>query len=127
MTGIGGVFFRSADVAATTEWYETMLGIQLQEMEGEGSAHVLPYDATGEVPGYAVWSVFEEEHPHLSPSSVDFMINYRVDDLEALLSKLEAAGVEVVGGPGEWFNGKFAWVLDPDGRKIELWEPAEGH
>ena len=126
---MGGVFFRSADPAKTVAWYERHLGIQQREYEGQGSAHVLEYDPTGEseVSGYTVWSVFHEDDAYFDPTTQPFMINYRVDDLDALLERLRADGVEIHAGPDEWFNGRFAWIHDVDGRKIELWEPSEGH
>lgn len=129
VTGVGGVFLRSGDPAATVEWYEEMLGIRKRTLEGIGSAHVLLYDASGEsdCPGYTVWSVFHEDDPYLDPTSQPFMINFRVDDMDALLAHLKANGIEPHAGPDEWFNGRFAWIHDHEGRKIELWEPAEGH
>ena len=70
-----------------------------------------------------VWSLADKDSQWFSPSDSAFMINYRVDDLDALLAQLRAAGVEPVGGPESHENGKFAWIMDPDGNKVELWEP----
>ena len=80
-------------------------------------------DDTAEDRGLTVWHVAEKDSQWFSPGSAPFMINYRVDDLDGMLAQLRAAGVEIVGGPESHENGKFAWILDPDGNKVELWEP----
>jgi predicted enzyme related to lactoylglutathione lyase len=76
--------------------------------------------------GQTVWHVAERDSKWFSPSTSSFMINYRVDDLTALLAQLRGNGVEILKGPESEENGKFAWVMDPDGNKIELWEPTMG-
>ena len=73
--------------------------------------------------GLTVWALADKDSQWFSPSDSAFMINYRVDDLDALLAQLRAANIEVVGGPESHENGKFAWIMDPDGNKVELWEP----
>jgi predicted enzyme related to lactoylglutathione lyase len=122
VTGLGGVFFRSADPQALKEWYREQLGI---ESESWGFAFRWREREDPEQQGYTVWSPFSEGTEYFAPSTKQFMVNYRVDDLDALLPRLAAAGVEIVGDVQEAENGKFAWVLDPEGNKLELWEPVE--
>jgi predicted enzyme related to lactoylglutathione lyase len=121
VTGIGGVFFKSrGDNAALAAWYRDNLGLALEDF---GGAILRWPDDTAEDRGLTVWHVAEKDSQWFSPSSAPFMINYRVDDLDGMLAQLRAAGVEIVGGPESHENGKFAWILDPDGNKVELWEP----
>jgi predicted enzyme related to lactoylglutathione lyase len=121
VTGIGGVFFKTkGDPAALSAWYEKHLGMPMQSFGGA----VLEWpDDRAEDKGLTVWTVAAQESQWFSPSDSSFMINYRVDNLDEMLAQLRTAGVEVVGGPEAAENGKFAWVLDPDGNKVELWEP----
>ena len=121
VTGIGGVFFKSkSDHKALAAWYQKHLGLAL---ESWGGAVLKWPDDTAEDKGLTVWHVAEKESKWFSPSDSAFMINYRVDDLVELIAKLRAEGVEVVSGPESHENGKFAWIMDPDGNKVELWEP----
>jgi predicted enzyme related to lactoylglutathione lyase len=121
VTGIGGVFFKSrGDGAALAAWYQKHLGMPL---EAFGAAILRWPDDTAEDRGLTVWSVAGSESKWFSPSDSSFMINYRVDDLGALLEQLRADGVAIVQGPESAENGKFAWIMDPDGNKVELWEP----
>ena len=121
VTGIGGVFFKSrGDNAALAAWYRDNLGLALEDF---GGAILRWPDDTAEDRGLTVWHVAEKDSQWFSPSGAPFMINYRVDDLDGMLAQLRAAGVEIVGGPESHENGKFAWILDPDGNKVELWEP----
>lgn len=117
VTGIGGVFFKSKDPEGLAAWYQKHLDIEMQF--GTGTT----FSWGGEVKGSTVWSIFKEETKYLDPSQSRFMINYRVEDLTTLLDVLREEGVEVVGGIQEEEYGKFGWILDPDGNKIELWEP----
>ena len=120
-TGIGGVFFRSDDPARTLEWYRTHLGIASRDFPGfafQWSEKDQPSET-----GYTVWSVFPDSTDYFSPSEQSFMVNFRVADLESLIAALKEEGVEVVGEIQQHPNGKFAWILDPEGRKVELWEP----
>ena len=80
-------------------------------------------DDTADDKGLTVWTVADKDSQWFRPSDSVFMINYRVDDLDALLAQLRAAGIEIVGGPDAHENGKFAWIMDPDGNKVELWQP----
>lgn len=121
VTGIGGVFFKSRnDNAALAAWYQQHLGLPL---EGFGGAVLRWPDDKAEDGGLTVWHVAEKGSQWFSPSDSPFMINYRVDDLDGLIAQLRAGGVEIVGGPESHENGKFAWVMDPEGNKVELWEP----
>jgi predicted enzyme related to lactoylglutathione lyase len=124
VTGIGGVFFKSAkDNKALAEWYRDRLGISLEDWGGA----ILRWTDDAVVDGgMTVWTTAAPESKWFAPSESSFMINYRVDDLDGLLSQLKEAGVEIVGGPDTDFNGKFAWIMDPDGNKVELWEPKAG-
>ena len=124
VTGIGGVFFKSTgDKAALAAWYQKHLGMPLSEW---GGAVLRWPDDTAEDRGLTVWHVAANDTKWFSPSESAFMINYRVDDLGALLEQLRADGVEIIQGPESHENGKFAWIMDPDGNKVELWEPKPG-
>jgi predicted enzyme related to lactoylglutathione lyase len=121
ITGIGGVFFKStSDNAGLAAWYERNLGLKLEEF---GGAVLRWPDDKADDGGLTVWHVAGRDSKWFSPSSSSFMINYRVDDLDEMLDQLRSAGVEIVGGPESHQNGKFAWIMDPDGNKVELWEP----
>jgi predicted enzyme related to lactoylglutathione lyase len=121
VTGVGGVFFKSkGDRAALAEWYRTHLGLTLEDF---GGVIFRWPDDPQEDKGVTVWAVAGATSKWFSPSEASFMINYRVDDLDALIDELRGKGVEIVGGPESHENGKFAWILDPDGNKLELWQP----
>lgn len=121
ITGIGGVFFKSRDDrAALAAWYQEHLGISLESFGGA----VLKWpDDKAEDKGLTVWHIAEKESQWFSPSDSPFMINYRVGDLGELIAQLRAGGVEIIQGPESHENGKFAWIMDPEGNKVELWEP----
>ena len=121
VTGIGGVFFKSrSEATRLAAWYQTHLGIPL---EGFGGAILKWPDDTAEDGGMTVWHVADPESEWFGPSDSSFMINYRVDDLDAMIAQLRADGVDLVAAPESHENGKFAWIMDPDGNKVELWEP----
>ena len=120
VTGIGGIFFKARDPRALSAWYEQHLGMKLEPWGG--AILRWPQDTASDR-GVTVWSLAAADTKWFAPSEASFMVNYRVDDLAALLAQLAAAGVAPVKGPDTEPNGKFAWVLDPDGNKIELWEP----
>jgi predicted enzyme related to lactoylglutathione lyase len=121
ITGIGGVFFKSRnDRAVLTAWYQKHLGLVLESF---GGAILRWPDDKAEDKGLTVWHVADKESKWFSPSDSPFMINYRVDNLDEMIAQLRADGVEVVGGPESHENGKFAWIMDPEGNKVELWEP----
>jgi len=115
------VFFKStSDHNRLAAWYRDNLGLAL---EAWGGAILRWPEDQAEDRGLTVWHVAERESKWFSPSTSSFMINYRVDDLTALLAQLERNGVEIIKGPDSEENGKFAWIMDPDGNKVELWEP----
>ena len=121
VTGIGGVFLKcKGDSAALAAWYRKHLGMPLETW---GGAVLRWPDDTADDKGLTVWSLADQDSQWFSPSDSAFMINYRVDDLDALLAQLRAEGVDVVAGLESHENGKFAWIMDPDGNKVELWEP----
>jgi catechol 2,3-dioxygenase-like lactoylglutathione lyase family enzyme len=117
ITGLGGIFFRSSDVQKLCAWYRDVLGLPLEEWGGA----VLPLNP--EHGHYQVWSVFPDNTTYLGPSTASFMVNFRVDDLASFLEVLKGRGAELIGEPQKNEHGSFAWVLDPDGNKIELWQP----
>lgn len=121
VTGVGGVFFKCKGYRASlAAWYAKHLGMTLESF---GGAILKWPDDKADDGGLTVWHVADPGSKWFSPSESSFMINYRVDNLDELLAQLRAAGVDAVGGPESHENGKFAWIMDPDGNKIELWEP----
>ena len=121
VTGIGGVFFKSTgDNKALAEWYRKHLGIALADF---GGAVLRWPDDTADDRGLTVWHVAGKDSTWFSPSTSSFMINYRVDNLGEMLDQLRADGVAIIQGPESHENGKFAWIMDPDDNKVELWEP----
>jgi len=117
--GIGGIFFKSANQKQTQEWYAKQLGLvdgghgamlPWREKDNPASEHV------------TVWNVFPGNTTYVEPSSASFMLNYIVDDMDALLDRMAKDGVRIVKREDASY-GRFAWILDPDGNKIELWQP----
>ena len=122
VTGIGGVFFKAGgDREAVVAWYRKYLGMEAESWGG--TILKWPQDQAGDG-GLTVWHVAAPDSEWFSPSSAAFMINYRVDDLAGILAGFEADGVAIHKGPETHENGTFAWVIDPDGNKVELWQPA---
>jgi predicted enzyme related to lactoylglutathione lyase len=123
VTGIGGIFIKARDPAALREWYRKHLGLDVTEW---GGVVFRWNDDNPAAVGTTVWSLFDAESTYFAPSAAPFMVNYRVDDLHALLAALREEGCTVVDEPQESEYGKFGWVVDPEGNKIELWQPPEG-
>lgn len=121
VTGIGGVFFRSTDPAETRNWYRTHLGIDAADWGG--FAFRWQEQDQPEETGYTVWGVFSDTTEYFGPGDQSYMLNYRVADLTGLIDALRQEGVEIAGEIEQHPNGKFAWIVDPEGRRIELWEP----
>ena len=123
ITGLGGPFIKATDPQALADWYQEKLGIQFN-----GSTYVvMPFAPAGEEPkGFNIFSFFKSDNDYFSPSSKGTMVNFRVEDLEGLLNDLKAKGVTVVGEMMAEEYGKFGWIMDPDGNKLELWEPPVG-
>lgn len=124
VTGIGGIFFKSKDPAALSAWYNAHLGIDVEEWGGAVFRWKGPDNPEGA--GTTTWSPFAADTTYFAPGTAGFMINYRVEDLHALLAMLRAEGVQVDDKVEESEYGKFGWVLDPEGNKIELWQPPDG-
>lgn len=113
ITGIGGVFFRAREREQLSAWYHDVLGLPVT-------------DATTAKMGTTVWAAFDEETGYFGPSRQDYMVNYRVDDIEAALRRLREAGASVSTEIDEDDYGHFAWGVDPEGNRFELWQPAPG-
>jgi len=123
VTGIGGVFFKAKDAPALRAWYQRHLGIDVQSWGGTAFTWTDSDDKpTG---GMTVWSVAPETSKQFAPSAAAFMINYRVDDLHALVATLKGEGCDVL-DVQDSDDGKFAWLVDPEGNKVELWQPPAG-
>ncbi len=118
ITGVGGIFVKSKNPKALALWYRDVLGVPIESWGGA----MLRYDAPGHPP-MVVWNAFPETTDEIAPSKREFMINFAVDDLDAYLTRLKAKGVTVLKQDDADPNGKFASILDPDGTKIELWQP----
>ena len=121
VTGIGGVFFKTkSDPKVLAAWYEKHLGMRLEDFGG--AILCWPADLADDK-GLTVWHLASSDSKWFAPSESSFMINYRVDDMEELLAQLRENGIDILQGPESHENGKFAWIMDPDGNKVELWEP----
>ena len=124
VTGIGGIFFKAKDPKKLAKWYAKHLGV---EIEGETMSTFLWKDgATKPKPGSTIWAVFPKTTKYFKPSKSPFMINYRVHDLKALLKQLRKERVLIDEKTDQNEYGSFAWVTDPEGNRIELWEPPAG-
>ena len=117
ITGMGGVFVTSRDPKALATWYRDVLGIPVESWGGAA----LRYDAPGHPP-VIVWNALPEKSTYVAPSNQPFMIDFAVDDLDAFVARLKAKGVPILKRDDSDPSGKFAWILDPDGTKIELWQ-----
>ena len=124
VTGIGGIFIKSSDPQRLREWYRKHLGIDFEEWGGYAFRWKSSDNVTGV--GTTVWTIFDAASSYFAPSNAPFMVNYRVADLRALVETLRAEGCQVMDKIDESEYGKFGWVVDPDGNKLELWEPPEG-
>lgn len=123
VTGIGGIFFKARDPKALGEWYRTHLGLDVAEWGGVAFRWAEdPQAGTGTT----IWSPFSADTGYFAPSDAPFMVNFRVADLHALLAALRAEGCQVMDKVEESEYGKFGWVVDPEGNKLELWEPPAG-
>ena len=121
--GVGGVFFRSPDPARLAKWYGETLGLVT---EAWGSTHGTSFSPDG-MPdnAFTVWSTFAADTEYFGDPQQAFMINLVVDDLDAALANVKAAGGEVIPEKEEHDFGRFGWIIDPDGNRVELWEPPE--
>ena len=118
ITGVGGIFFKSKDPKALVAWYRDVLGVPMQPWGGA----MLGYDAPDHPP-FVVVTAFSASTDYMKPSDREFMLNFAVDDLDAFIARLKTKGVAILKREDNDPTGRFAWILDPDGTKIELWEP----
>jgi predicted enzyme related to lactoylglutathione lyase len=124
VTGIGGIFFKAKDPKALGEWYRQHLGIEVEAWGGAAFRWAGEGNPGGV--GTTIWNPFKEDTSYFAPGTASFMINYRVDDLHAVIAALRAEGCQVEDKIDESEYGKFGWVVDPEGNKIELWQPPAG-
>ena len=122
VTGIGGIFFLSKNPKETTEWCGKNLGLAIDEY---GSPFEFRNANRPDEINYLRWCLFEEKTGYFAPSEKEFMINYRVQNIEGLVKKLSENGVTIVDSIAEFDYGKFVHIMDPEGNKIELWEPID--
>jgi len=122
--GIGGVFIKAKDPAALRDWYSKHLGIKSESWGGTVFQWRSADNPDGV--GTTVWSVFDADSKYFAPSTSPFMINYRVADLRGVLALLRSEGCDVDAKVHESEFGKFGWVMDPEGNRVELWEPPPG-
>lgn len=124
VTGIGGIFFHAKDPVALRAWYKEHLGIDVQEWGGAAFSWT---DAAGNpTTGTTVWTIFPADSQMFAPSKSTLMVNYRVEDLAAVLKALRDEGCNVLDKTDDSEYGKFGWVMDPEGNKVELWQPPPG-
>ncbi len=122
VTGIGGIFFKSKDPKTVREWYGKNLGLAIDDY---GSPFEFRNANRPDEINYLRWSPFDQNTDYFSPSGKDFMINYRVQNIEGLVRKLKENGVTIIDEVTEYEYGKFVHIMDPEGNKIELWEPVD--
>ncbi len=118
VVGIGGIFFKACDPESLRAWYKAHLGIDVQDWGGTAFAWNRP-------DGMTVWSIFPESSENFAPGKASFMVNYVVEDLHSVLAALRSEGCEVDSKVEDSEYGKFGWVMDPEGNRIELWQPPE--
>jgi predicted enzyme related to lactoylglutathione lyase len=121
--GVGGIFFKAKDPKALYEWYREHLGI---ESAPDGTGAMWRDADHPEIPGCNVWAIFPQTTKYFEPSQSPFMINFRVDNLDELLTALREEGVQVDDKVERHEYGNFGWIMDPEGNRVELWEPPKG-
>ena len=122
ITGFGGIFFKAEKPEELKQWYQENLGLPCDTY---GHTFAWRHEDNPDRKGYTQWSVFEKDSEYMNPSKRDFMMNFQVENLDELLDELRSKGMQIVGEPETFDYGKFAWVMDPEGNKIELWEPVD--
>lgn len=121
--GLGGLFLRAKDTKALSKWYDDHLGTNFGEHGYQ--SYMGANQNSDEPPGHTVFSFFKEDSKYFDPSTKQFMINFRVKNLDAMLAQLRTKGVQVMEKTETYDYGKFGWCVDPEGNKIELWEPID--
>jgi len=122
VTGLGGIFFKADDPDLLKKWYTENLGLPCDQ-----HGHLFSWrklENPDEI-GYTQFSIFDKKTDYLNPAKKEFMINFRVENLEELIDQLKENGMQVIGEIESYEYGKFGWVMDPEGNKIELWEPVD--
>lgn len=117
VTGLGGIFFKARDPAALGAWYAKHLGLDVDEWGG------VRFEEDASRAGYTLWSPFAADTSYFAPSTQPYMVNFRVDDLDVLLAQLRADGVTLDERVEESEFGRFGWIMDPEGTRVELWQP----
>ena len=125
ITGIGGIFIKANDPAKLAAWYKKHLGLEVEDFGGVTFRNNETASEGPKRQSYTLWSPFPAETDYFAPSEKPFMINFRVADLDALLEKLRQEGVKVDERTDKSEFGYFGWLMDPEGNRIELWEPPE--
>jgi predicted enzyme related to lactoylglutathione lyase len=116
--GLGGIFFKARDPKALGEWYAKHLGLEISPYFGG-----VKFQEDAQRPGCTLWTPFAADTKYFAPSEKPFMVNFRVDDLDALLEQLRGAGVQVDAKVEKSEYGNFGWIMDPEGNRVELWQP----
>ncbi|MEH0154564.1 VOC family protein [Limibacter armeniacum] len=122
VTGIGGIFFKCTNPTEVKSWYSKHLGLNTDEY---GTSFEWRKAENPNEKGYTAWSPMDEKTDYFAPSEQSFMVNFRVENLEALIAVLKEEGVQVIGEIQSYEYGKFAHIMDPEGNKVELWEPVD--
>lgn len=122
VTGLGGIFFKARDPKTLGAWYRDHLGLEVTDWGGV----IFPWGGADSPPGMTLWSPFAQDTNYMAPSSAPFMVNFRVANLDGLLAALRSEGCNVLDKSETSEQGKFGWVIDPEGNKVELWQPPEG-
>jgi catechol 2,3-dioxygenase-like lactoylglutathione lyase family enzyme len=120
VTGLGGVFFKADDPQKLYQWYEEHLGIKGGD---QGAMFQWRDKEDPNREGMTIWAIFPRKTSYFQPSDAPFMLNYRVDDLDAVLDALRSEGVTIDPKREDHEYGRFAWIMDPEGNRVELWEP----
>jgi predicted enzyme related to lactoylglutathione lyase len=119
VTGIGGIFFKANDPKALGAWYRDHLGLDVSDWGGA----IFNWGGPDSEKGMTIWNAFKSDTKYFEPGTGSYMINFRVADLHGLLAALKSEGCNVVDRTDESEHGKFGWVIDPEGNKVELWQP----
>jgi len=125
VTGIGGIFFKAKNPKELNAWYERHLGLKPSADAGGSVIFKWRDEDDPDKDGVTVWALFPADTEYFNPGKASFMINYRVDNLDAVLEALKAEGVTIDPKREDYDYGRFAWIMDPEGNRIELWEPAK--